>query len=100
MIFMRHRKENIAGRLKMCHEKMVPVTPVCDLQLLRAFHVGDAVLVEGREIAEHEYESGAKVCLVSQDFAKLNDFQVGDCFQLEFYFADYKNPLCEAALAG
>lgn len=92
--------ENIAERLKMCHEKMVPVTPVCDLQLLQPFHAGDAVLVEGREIAEHEYESGEKVCLVSQDFAKLNDFQVGDRFRLEFYFADYKNPLCQVALGG
>lgn len=94
------RWENIAGRLKMCHEKMVPVTPVCDLQLLQPFHDGDAVLVEGREIAEYEYESGAKVCLIPQDFAKLNGFQVGDRFRLEFYFADYKNPLCQTALAG
>ncbi|MCI9440493.1 MAG: hypothetical protein HFH15_04530 [Ruminococcus sp.] len=94
------RWKNIAGRLKLCHEKMVPVTPVCDLQLLRPFHDGDAVLVEGREIAEHEYESGAKVCLIPQEFAKLNGIQVGDRFQLEFYFADYKNPLCQAALTG
>lgn len=94
------RWETIAGRLKMCYEKMLPVTPVCDLQLLRPFHDGDAVLVEGREIEQQEYESGAKVCLVPQDFARLNGFQSGDRFTLEFYFADYKNPLCEVAFPG
>lgn len=91
------RWENIAGVMEACHEKMVPVTPVSDLQLLRPFHDGDAVLVEGREIAPSEYESGAKVCLVPQKFAKLNGLQEGDRFPLQFYFADYKYPLCEAA---
>lgn len=91
------RWENIAGVLKACHEKMVPVTPVSDLQLLRPFHDGDAVLVEGREIDQSEYGSGAKVCLVPQGFANLNGFQVGDSFPVQFYFAEYKNPLCQAA---
>lgn len=92
--------DKIAGMLKMCHEKMVPVTPVNDLQLLQPFHDGDAVLVEGREMNRSEYESGAKVCLVSQKFAKLNDLQVGDSLPLQFYFADYKYPLCEVAWTG
>lgn len=56
----------------------------------------NAVLVEGREIDPSEFESGAKVCLVSQKFAKLNGLQAGDCLPLQFYFADYKYPLCEA----
>lgn len=94
------RWEAIAARMEMCHEKMVPVTPVCDLQLLRPFHDGDAALVEGREIEGQEYESGAKVCLIPQDFAKLNGFHTGDHIPLEFYFADDKNPLCEAAWIG
>lgn len=89
--------DEIAGMLQMCYEKMVPVTPVSDLQLLQPFHDGDAVLVEGREMEQAEYESGAKVCLISQKFAKLNGLQAGDRLPLEFYFADYKYPLCEIA---
>lgn len=91
------RWEEITGILETCHEKMVPVTPVSDLQLLRPFHDGDAVLVEGREIEQSEYESGAKVCLVPQKFAKLNGLQVGDRFPLQYYFADYEYPLCQVA---
>lgn len=89
--------EDIARVMEMCHEKMIPVTPVSDLQLLRPFHDGGAVLVEGREIGPKEYESGAKVCLIPQKLARANGFQVGDCLPLQFYFADYKYPLCEAA---
>ncbi len=91
------RWEEIAESLKMSYEKLVPVTPVNDLQLLRPFHDGDAVLVKGREIEEQEYENGAKVCLISQRFAELNGLQVGDSFPLQFYFADYNNPLCQVA---
>lgn len=72
------RWEKIAGMLKLCYESMLPVTPVSDLQLLRPFHDGDAVLEEGREIDPSEYESGAKVCLVPQKFAKQNDLRTGD----------------------
>lgn len=91
------RWEKIAGALKTCHEKMIPVTPISDLQLLWPFHDGDAVLAEGRGIGQAEYESGAKVCLVSQKFAQFNGLQVGDNLPLDFYFADYKYPLCEVA---
>lgn len=91
------RWKNIAKVLKACYEKMVPVTPVNDLYVLRPFHNRDAVLVEGRDITESEYENGEKVCLIPQKLAKLNSLQVGDRLPLQFYFADYKYPLCEVA---
>lgn len=94
------RWEKIAGMLKLCYESMLPVTPVSDLQLLRPFHDGDAVIEEGREIDPSEYESGAKVCLVPQKFAKQNDLRVGDHFPLQFYFADYQYPLCQVGLGN
>ena len=89
--------EKIAGLLKTCREDMLPVTPVTDLQLLQPFHNGDAVLVQGREIAPEEYEDGGKVCLIPQNFAQKNDLRVGDSLPLQFYFADYKYPLCQVA---
>lgn len=91
------RWKNIAKALKASYEKMVPVTPVNDLYILRPFHNGDAVLVEGRNIEESEYKSGAKVCLIPQKFAKQNSLSVGDSLPLQLYFADYKYPLCEVA---
>lgn len=91
------RWEKIAGMLKTCREDMLPVTPVTDLQLLQPFHNGDAVLVQGREIAPEEYEDGGKVCLIPQNFAQKNDLRVGDSLPLQFYFADYKYPLCQVA---
>ncbi len=94
------RWEKIAGMLKLCYESMLPVTSVSDLQLLRPFHDGDAVIEEGREIDPSEYESGAKVCLVPQKFAKQNDLRVGDHFPLQFYFADYQYPLCQVGLGN
>ncbi len=94
------RWEKIADMLKLCYESMLPVTPVSDLQLLRPFHDGDAVIEEGREIDPSEYESGAKVCLVPQKFAKQNDLRTGDHFPLQFYFADYQYPLCQVGLGN
>ncbi len=94
------RWEKIAGMLELCYESMLPVTPVSDLQLLRPFHDGDAVIEEGREIDPSEYENGAKVCLIPQKFAKQNDLRVGDHFPLQFYFADYQYPLCQVGLGN
>ena len=75
----------------------MPVTPVSDLQLLRPFHDGEAALAEGRRITPEEYEKGGRVCLIPQTFAQKNDLQVGDTLPLQFYFADYKYPLCQVA---
>lgn len=69
----------------------VPVTSTSDLQLIHAFHEGEAVIVDGRAISEDEYATGENVYLISQDFAQLNDFKVGDSFELPLYFIDYKN---------
>lgn len=69
----------------------VPVTPTSDLQLIHAFHEGEAFIADGRAINEDEFSTGKKVCLISQNFAQLNHFKVGDSFELQFYFIDYKN---------
>ncbi len=72
---------------------IVPVTPTSDLQLIPAFHEGEAIIIDGRTINADEFTTGEKVCLVSQNFAELNHFKVGDSFELQFYFIDYKNPV-------
>ena len=47
--------------------QLAPVIPTNDLNLLPSFHSGKAWIAEGRAITEEEFETGAKVCLISAD---------------------------------
>ena len=68
----------------------VPVTPTGSTGLLSPFHDGRAAVADGADISPEEYESGAKVCLVSQAFAELNHLQAGQKIRLQMYFTDDK----------
>lgn len=76
---------------KRFYEKTVPVTPTQDTNLLSAFHNGEAVIIDGRDINNEEYNSGAKVCLISQKFAELNNIIIGDTVELQLYSANYNS---------
>lgn len=67
----------------------IPVIPTQDLNLLMAFYDGDAWVSAGREISRGEFETGEKVCLVSQYFAENNKLKVGDNLRLPLLCADY-----------
>ena len=67
-----------------------PVVPTDATKLLLYFYNGDAGIWKGRDISEEEYETGKKVCLVQEEFAKINGFQVGDSIQLPLYAANYR----------
>lgn len=75
----------------------LPVTPTSDLQLVHAFHEGEAVITDGRTITEKEFAEGKRVCLIPQRLVELNQLKVGDSFELQFYFADYKNAPSQVA---
>ena len=60
-----------------------------DLTGIPAFHLGNMFIPEGRMITEEEYASGAKVCMISTDLAKLQGWNVGD--KLDFSFYEYNN---------
>jgi hypothetical protein len=78
--------------------KTVPVAPTDATGLLMEFYNGNAWVADGRDISEEEYREGARVCLVSEKFAKNNDLSVGDDFTAPLYFANYANTL--ASLGG
>ena len=56
-----------------------------DLDIVYAFHQGDAVLAKGRSFTPEEYQQSAPVCVVSVDFATLNDLHLGNTIELTFY---------------
>ncbi|MBP3477769.1 MAG: hypothetical protein J6K48_15870 [Lachnospiraceae bacterium] len=67
-----------------------PVTGTDNIHLMMGFYRGDNYISFGREFTEEEYESGAKVCLVSEPFAYKNGFEVGDSVRLPLLCADHK----------
>ena len=56
-----------------------------DLSGIPAFHLSGAWLQEGRMITEEEYDSGAKVCMVSAEMADLHGWKVGDQLEMHFF---------------
>ena len=60
-----------------------------DLTGIPTFHLGNMFIPEGRMITEEEYASGAKVCMISTDLAKLQGWNVGD--KIDFSFYEYNN---------
>ena len=76
--------------------QMLPVTPVTDLELIDAFRHKDAVMIEGEVIGQAEYEDSPFVCMIPQNLATRNNLKVGDFINLQYLYADYERPLCEA----
>lgn len=72
-------------------DSTIPVLPTESLSLLPSFHEGKASLIEG-EITEEQFQEGAGVCLVTEEFAQANGLSVGDSLSLSLYFANYNTP--------
>ena len=72
-------------------EHTIPVIPTDRTQLLMSFYLGNATIQEGRDITKEEYDEGQTVCLISQEFAKMHDYAIGDTVPLALYYADYRN---------
>ena len=64
------------------------VTTANDGLGVTAFHLGAAYLHEGRLITEEEYETGAKVCMVSDVQAANQGWKLGDKLELNLYDYD------------
>ena len=70
-------------------EHTFPVIPTDNTQLLTSFYNGNSSIVDGRDITPEEYRTGQLVCLISQQFAELNGYAVGDTLPISLYYADY-----------
>ena len=69
---------------------LIPVLPTNSMNLLPNFHSYAVSVTDGREITEEEFKNGKPVCLVSVDFARMNDLVVGDAITLPLYHANYR----------
>ena len=56
-----------------------------DMTSVPAYHLAGASLYDGRLITEEEYESGAKVCVISRETSKYHNWKVGDKLNMKFY---------------
>ena len=56
-----------------------------DMSGIPAYHLGGASLHSGRVITPEEYDSGAKVCMVSKQQANLQKWEIGDKLTMNFY---------------
>ena len=65
------------------------VTLTSDIRLLPAWQVKNMFLQEGRMITEEEYDSGAKVCMVSTRLAERHGWKLGDKLDMHLYHEDF-----------
>lgn len=89
--------------LSMCEEyrlyfESLPVTATEDLNLIMAFYANEAYVAEGEVFSEEDYQQGNRVCLVSERFAKINNFQVGDSVHLALRYANYAQSAYQGGL--
>lgn len=60
-----------------------------DVNTMLPFHQGDVYITEGRSISAHEYQSGAEVCLISEEVSDVCGLQIGDTIDLAFFEATF-----------
>lgn len=60
-----------------------------DITSVPAFHLGSAALTEGRFITQEEYETGEKVCLISDEIVKNQKWRIGDKLDMKLFESEY-----------
>ena len=63
----------------------LPVIGTDRLEAMFAFLHGDAIIIDGRAFTPEEYETGAKVLILSETMAARSGLQVGDTLTLSQY---------------
>ena len=69
--------------------RSVTAGAVDDLSLVPAFYKGKVYIAQGRTFTQEDYDTGARVCLVSGYYADKNGLEVGDRLDLSFYESDF-----------
>lgn len=80
-----------ADSVEVCRINGKTLTAVAtpDVSLYAPFYNDGVHIAEGRQFTEEEYETGSKVCLVSEYVAYNNGWEIGDKLDLSFYDAYY-----------
>ena len=70
----------------------LPVMGTDCLESMYLFVTNEATVTQGRAFTQEEYDSGAKVCLLSESLAEKSGLQVGSSFTMsQFLVHDFKN---------
>lgn len=69
-----------------------PIIGVEKLSYIADFARGLARVTQGRDFTKEELESGAKLCIISEQLAQINGLSVGDTIDPQFYNYDYNIP--------
>lgn len=64
-----------------------PVLGTEALETMQYFVTGDAVMAEGRMFTREEYDSGARVCVISETLAQASGVKLGDTLSVSQYLA-------------
>lgn len=61
-----------------------------DITSVPAYHIGGTSLCEGRLITQEEYDSGAMVCMVSEEQAFFQNWSIGDKLNIQLFETFYQ----------
>lgn len=78
----------------------VPVTATNDVNLMMSFYTGAAYIEEGALFSQKDYTMGNKVCLISREFARMNDISVGDLLPLPLRYGNYAESASTGGRSG
>ncbi|WP_322172393.1 FtsX-like permease family protein [Acutalibacter caecimuris] len=78
-----------ASAVKRKEEALFYTLPTNSLALLPAFHNRKMYVSEGRAISQEEFDSGARVVMLPEDFAGRRGIFLGDTISLSFHCALY-----------
>ena len=96
----REWREEIIPRCEM-NQSSATVVLTDNLQSVYMFNNGFAELLNGREISAEEYVNGENVCLVSAEYAKHNNLNIGDCVNIDYYDTPVaKHGMAEGGING
>lgn len=76
----------IFSKIEVC-ENTVGIMGTDRLESLAAWNTAECRLVEGAVFTAAQYENGDRVCLISEEIARLNGLSVGDTIPLKLFAA-------------
>lgn len=76
----------IFSKIEVC-ESMVGIMGTDRLESLPAWNTAECKLIEGAVFTAAQYENGDRVCLISEEIARLNGLSVGDRLPLKLFAA-------------
>ena len=82
-------QDKIMAKLPVCQHSVSVIGTDC-LESIYAFNQGLCTVVDGEVFNELHYSAGDRVCMISEELARVNGLSLGDDISLKLYDADYR----------